>query len=94
MARQFSVMGNERHQAIVVRLCKRAVELDPVIRAAWAAMAMAQREMFRAQRVPTTMEIAAPQNVALALDPGLADAYAALGQRYQNEGRAEFDEGL
>ena len=27
MARQFSVMGNERHQEIIVRLCKRAVEL-------------------------------------------------------------------
>jgi len=42
MARQFSVMGNERHQEIIVRLCKRAVELDPSYAAPWATMAIAQ----------------------------------------------------
>ena len=30
-------MGNERHQEIIVRLCKRAVELDPSYAALGAA---------------------------------------------------------
>ena len=47
MARQFSVMGNERHQEIIVRLCKRAVELDPSYAAPWATMAIAQWDMHR-----------------------------------------------
>ena len=47
MARQFSVMGNERHQEIIMRLCKRAVELDPSYAAPWATMAIAQWDMHR-----------------------------------------------
>ena len=47
MARQFSVMGNERHQEIIIRLCKRAVELDPSYAAPWATIAIAQWDMHR-----------------------------------------------
>ena len=90
MARQFSVMGNERHQASVVRICQRAVELDPNYARAWAAMALAQREMFARSASDDDGSRAAKR--ALALDPGLADAYAALGSVH--EGRAEFDKGL
>ena len=90
MARQFSVMGNERHQASVVRICQRAVELDPNYARAWAAMALAQREMFARSASDDDGSRAAKR--ALALDPSLADAYAALGSVH--EGRAEFDEGL
>ncbi len=54
MARQFSVMGNERHQEIIVRLCKRAVELDPSYAAPWATMAIAQWDMHRRSATRTT----------------------------------------
>ena len=90
MARQFSVMGNERHQEIIVRLCKRAVELDPSYAAPWATMAVAQWDMHRRSACEEDGREAATE--AIRLDPSLADAHAALGAALQGEGR--YVEGL
>jgi adenylate cyclase len=90
MARQFSVMGNERHQEIIVRLCKRAVELDPSYAAPWATMAIAQWDMHRRSASDDNGEAAAHE--AIRLDPRLADAHAALGAAMQGAGR--YEEGL
>ena len=90
MARQFSVMGNERHQEIIVRLCKRAVELDPSYAAPWATMAITQWDMHR--RSACTEDGQAAANEAIRLDPRLADAHAALGAAHQGQGR--YDIGL
>ena len=90
MARQFSVMGNERHQEVIVRLCQRAVELDPSYAAPWATMAIAQWEMHRRNAGAEDGREAA--NYAIRLDPKLADAHAALGAVYQGAGR--YEEGL
>ena len=90
MARQFSVMGNERHQEIIVRLCKRAVELDPSYAAPWATMAIAQWDMHRRSACEEDGQEAA--NQAMRLDPRLADAHAALGAAHQGQGR--YDVGL
>ena len=87
MARQFSVMGNERHQEIIIRLCKRAVELDPTYAAPWATMAIAQWDMHRRSASPEDGQEAA--NEAIKLDPRLADAHAALGAVHQGQGRYE-----
>ena len=87
MARQFSVMGNERHQEMIVRLCKRAVELDPSYAAPWATMAIAQWDMHRRSASPDDGQEAASR--AMALDPNLADAHAALGAAHQGQGRYE-----
>ncbi len=87
MARQFSVMGNERHQEIIVRLCKRAVELDPSYAAPWATMAIAQWDMHRRSACDEDGQEAA--NQAMRLDPRLADAHAALGAAHQGQGRYE-----
>ena len=87
MARQFSVMGNERHQEIIVRLCKRAVELDPSYAAPWATMAIAQWDMHRRSACDEDGQEAA--NQAIRLDPQLADAHAALGAAHQGQGRYE-----
>jgi adenylate cyclase len=87
MARQFSVMGNERHQEIIVRLCKRAVELDPSYAAPWATMAIAQWDMHRRSACEEDGQEAAHQ--AMRLDPRLADAHAALGAAHQGQGRYE-----
>ena len=87
MARQFSVMGNERHQEIIVRLCKRAVELDPSYAAPWATMAIAQWDMHRRSACPEDGQEAASR--AIALDPKLADAHAALGAAHQGQGHYE-----
>ncbi len=88
MARQFSVMGNERHQEIIVRLCKRAVELDPTYAAPWATMAIAQWDMHRRSASKEDGQEAA--NRAISLDPKLADAHAALGAAHQGQGRYEI----
>jgi adenylate cyclase len=90
MARQFSVMGNERHQEVIVRLCKRAVELDPSYAAPWATMAIAQWDMHRRSACEEDGREAAQE--AIRLDPRLADAHAALGAALQGQGR--YDEGL
>jgi adenylate cyclase len=87
MARQFSVMGNERHQEIIIRLCKRAVELDPSYAAPWATMAIAQWDMHRRSACDEDGQEAASR--AIALDPKLADAHAALGAAHQGQGRYE-----
>jgi adenylate cyclase len=87
MARQFSVMGNERHQEIIVRLCKRAVELDPAYAAPWATMAIAQWDMHRRSASDEDGSEAAAR--AITLDPKLADAHAALGAAHQGQGRYE-----
>ncbi|MDH4062712.1 MAG: tetratricopeptide repeat protein [Aquincola sp.] len=87
MARQFSVMGNERHQEMIVRLCRRAVELDPSYAAPWATMAIAQWDMHRRSASPEDGQDAASR--AMNLDPRLADAHAALGAAHQGQGRYE-----
>jgi adenylate cyclase len=87
MARQFSVMGNERHQEIIVRLCQRAVELDPSYAAPWATMAIAQWEMFTRSACMENGRDAARE--AIRLDPMLAVAHAALGAALEGEGRYE-----
>jgi len=90
MARQFSVMGNERHQEIIVRLCQRAVELDPSYAAPWATMAIAQWDMHR--RSASEVDGREAASHAIQLDPKLADAHAALGAVHQGAGR--YEEGL
>ena len=39
MARQYNATGNSRHRDITVRLCQRAVEIDPDYARAWALLA-------------------------------------------------------
>src|SRR5262249_27919509 len=41
MARQFARTGSERLKPVIMRLCKRVIELDPKFAAAWAQMAFA-----------------------------------------------------
>ncbi len=88
MARQFSVMGNERHQDTIVRLCKRAVELDPAYAAPWATMAITLWDMHRRSASEEDGQEAAHR--AIALDPKLADAHAALGAARQGQGQFEL----
>jgi adenylate cyclase len=90
MARQFSVMGNERHQEIIVRLCQRAVALDPSYAAPWATMAIAQWEMFTRSACTENGREAARE--AIRLDPMLAVAHAASAAVLEGEGL--YAEGL
>jgi adenylate cyclase len=87
MARHYHVMGSERTDSIVARLCQRAVELDPHYARAWALMAAAQTKMHYRAASEDTGETAARR--AVELDPGLAEAHAALARVLANQRRYE-----
>ncbi|HJS80220.1 MAG TPA: adenylate/guanylate cyclase domain-containing protein [Vitreimonas sp.] len=87
MARQYHVMGSERTDEIVVRLCKRAVELDPNYARAWALMATVQTKMHYRAACEDTGEEAAKR--AIELDPQLAEAHAAYARVLANQRRYE-----
>ena len=91
MARHYSVVGSQRHRPIIVRICRRAVELDPRFAPAWALMSIAlgMGRMAGAQPVETPLDTATR---AVALDPSHADAHAALGRALAGEG--QYDEAM
>ncbi len=91
MARHYSVMGAMRHQKLIVRLCRRALEIDPDYARAWALLAVGQTllNVIGGERGDGGAEAA---ERALALDPSLAEAHAARGGVLTAQGR--FDEAL
>jgi tetratricopeptide (TPR) repeat protein len=90
MARQFWLLDNERNNEIVVRICRRVVEIDPNYAQAWATMALAQWNMFWLGDTGDDGERAAA--IAVRLDPNLADAHAAMGAALRSKGR--FEDGV
>jgi len=87
MARQFVVMGNERHLAAIERFCRRAVELDPGYALPWAMMAFAQADMHRRSDSLEDGREAAIR--AIQLDSKLPEAHAALGAVLMHQGSFE-----
>ena len=91
MARQYSLMANARHREIIIRLCKRAVELDPNYARAWALLSISQSNLIILGGVNADKGWDAAQK-ALSLEPDLAEAHAARGRILADDGR--FDEAL
>jgi adenylate cyclase len=89
MARQYSLMANARHREIIIRLCQRAVEVDPNYARAWALLAISQANLIILGAVAGDSGWEAAQK-ALSLEPDLAEAHAARGRILADEGR--FDE--
>ena len=91
MARQYSVTGNfgnaQRNEA-VIRLCQRAIEIDPNYARAWALMAGAQGSLRLHLARAGDGGLAAAER-ALALDPNLAEAHAAKAGVLTNKGDYE-----
>ena len=93
MARQSWItgdFGDRRREEKVIRICQRAVELDPDYAQAWALMALAQanlRHGFAA--VGVVDDGAAAAERALALDPNIAEAHLPKAWRLAEEGRHE-----
>ncbi len=86
MARQYAVTGNARHREIIVRLCKRAIEIDPDYARAWALLAISQSNflLLGGQTHETGWDAA---QKALSLDPNLAEAHAAKGRILADAGK-------
>ena len=91
MARQTYVTSQEmdgRSAQAIVRICRRATDLDPEYAEAWALMAAGYRQWNDAQANDTQAGMAAVDR-ALALNPDLAEAHAVKAQLLQIEGNLD-----
>ena len=92
LARQFWITGNigdKRREERVMRICGKAVELDPHYADAWALLAIAQSSLrYNFEESVDDGFVAA--NAALSIDPSIAEAYCALARRLSEQGR--YDE--
>jgi adenylate cyclase len=81
LARQFNRTGSERLKPLIVRICERAVALDPDFGQAWAQIALAEAEAQQRGVSGATHEHAlqAAQR-AVAVAPNLAEAHAAMAE--------------
>ena len=93
MARQSWItgdFGDRRREEKVIRICRRAVELDPDYAQAWALMGLAQanlRHGFAGHDLVDDGSAAADR--ALALDPNIAEAHLPKAWRLAEQGRHE-----
>jgi adenylate cyclase len=91
MARQHYVSGNlgdVRREEAIIRLCGKAIELDPHYALAWALTALARASLyFRYGRAQENGLPAAEQ--ALLLDPRLAEPHAVRARYLIEQGRSD-----
>ena len=91
MARQNYVIGNEGYSnraEAIVRLCRRATEIDPKYAQAWALMALGQMILYFTHGVKVDNGLEAAEH-ALALDPDLAEAHAIKARILSDLGRTD-----
>jgi adenylate cyclase len=81
--------GDPRRNETIIRLCRRATEMDPTYAPAWALMALAQSALDRIHGNGSESGLAAAER-ALAIDPTLAEAHA--GKARMLIDRDRFDE--
>ncbi len=88
MARQTYITGQEndpRPAEAIIRMCKRATEIDPGYAQAWALMAIGYRKLREASGGNSAEGLAAVER-ALAIDPRLAEARAVKAQLLLQDG--------
>ena len=91
LARQYWVTGNHgdfRREERVMRICGRAVEIDPYYAQAWALLAMAQSSLCYGFGREVDDGFAAA-HAALAIDPTIAEAHLPMAKRLQHRGQSE-----
>jgi adenylate cyclase len=91
LARQYWVTGNHgdpRREERVMRICSRAVEIDPYYAQAWALLAIAQSSLRFAFGGDVDDGFAAA-HAALAIDPTIAEAHLPMVKRLQE--KQQFD---
>lgn len=101
LARQYWATGNhgdQRREERVMRICSRAVQIDPRYGYAWAMLAFAQSNLRYIFRCEVDDGFAAA-HAALSIDPNIAEAYCPLARRLEENGRiaeaqAEVDKAL
>jgi adenylate cyclase len=88
LARQYWVTGNHgdaRREERVMRICSRAVEIDPYYAEAWALLAIAQSSLRYAFGRDMDDGFAAA-NAALAIDPDIPQARIPIIKRHEQRG--------
>jgi adenylate cyclase len=91
LARQYWVTGNHgdvRREERVMRICSRAVEIDPYYAEAWALLAIAQSSLRYGFGREVDDGYAAAHS-ALAIDPTIAQAHLPMVKRLQQRGLAD-----
>ncbi len=79
MARGFHRKGSERLKPVIVRICRRVVEMDPGFALGWALMSLAEAELNQRGVEGYSLEGARQSaEKAIAADPTVAEGYAAL----------------
>jgi adenylate cyclase len=95
LARRYWITGNygdPRREERVMRICGRAVQIDPYYAQAWALMALAQSSLHYDFEISPDDGFAAA-HTAIAIDPAIAEAYLPKIRRLEEHGRiAEADE--
>lgn len=95
LARQYWVTGNYgdiRRDQRVMRICSKAVEIDPYYAQAWALLAFAQSNLRYGFGSPVEDGVAAA-HTALAIDSSIAEAHLPMVRRLEERGLyAEADE--
>jgi len=82
--------GERRREEKVVRLCQRAIEIDPDYAQAWALMALGQSNLFRSYSDNRTLaDGAAAAERALALNPGIAEAHLPKAWHFAEQGQQD-----
>ncbi|PZV35924.1 hypothetical protein B5V02_24915 [Mesorhizobium kowhaii] len=85
LARYYQRQRSTRNLQIAIRFCHRALDVDPNYARAWGLVALCQAMLNMTGRSEETGLSAAER--ALALDSGLAEAYAAKGRALAKLGR-------
>ena len=81
MARGFQRKGSERLKPVILRICRRVVELDPGFAQGWALMSLAEAELSQRGVEGYSIEGArASAERAIAADPAVAEGHAALAE--------------
>jgi len=93
MARRYWIngdFGDRRREEKTIRLCQRAVEIDPDYARAWALMGVAQANLRYAYSGNEDMDdgLAAAEK-AMAIDPAIAEAHLPLAWHLALHGRRE-----
>ena len=91
LARQYWVTGNHgdpRREERVMRLCSRAVEIDPQYARAWALLSLAQSNLHYGFGSQVDDGVAAA-HAALSINPQIAEAYCAMARRLEEKGRTD-----
>jgi adenylate cyclase len=91
LARQYWVTGNHgdyRREERVMRICSRAVEIDPYYAQAWALLAMAQSSLCYNFGREVDDGFAAA-HAALSIDPTIAEAHLPMAKRHQVRGHLD-----